>query len=71
VRVAVLLDGQPLNREERGGDVRIDSDGRSWVTIGEGRLYSLVHARQGGYGTHTLTLVVEGKGLEAYTFTFG
>ncbi len=71
VNMEVFLDGKPLTTEEAGEDIRIDQDQRSWVSIGEGRLYSLVHDRPGGYGKHTLTLVIEKKGLEAYTFTFG
>ncbi len=70
LKVQVFLDDQPLTQENAGKDIQIDSTGSSFVVIEEGRLYSLVNDRR-GYGQHTLTLVVDEKGLEAYTFTFG
>lgn len=71
VEVEVLLDGRPLPPENAGLDVRIDERGRSLVSVGESRLYSLVYDRLEGYGEHTLTLLIGGGGFEAYTFTFG
>jgi hypothetical protein len=38
--------------------------------VGEERLYRLVDDRA-GYGTHTVTVIVDRPGLEVYTFTFG
>ena len=71
VQLEVLLDGAPLDSREAGQDIHFDSDNRSWLSVGEGRLYSLIHNRREGYGKHSLTIKVSGKGLEAYTFTFG
>jgi len=71
VQVEVRLDGHPLEFETAGRDIAFDSTGRSWVTMGDGRLYSLVHDQRHGYGRHTLTLIIKTKGLEAYTFSFG
>ncbi|HEX9758850.1 MAG TPA: redoxin domain-containing protein [Nitrospiria bacterium] len=71
VLVEVLLDDEPLDPQEAGEDIHFDSENRSWLSVGEGRLYSLIHNRRDGYGKHTLTIKVDRKGLEAYTFTFG
>jgi thiol-disulfide isomerase/thioredoxin len=70
VLVEVLLDGRPLADEELGADAVRDDRGRAVVRVSEARLYRLINDRA-GYGTHTLTLVFEQPGLEAYTFTFG
>ncbi len=69
VELEVLLDGKPLRKEEAGRDVRITRAGRSVARIDEARLYRLV--ADSDYRTRTLTLIVRGRGLEAYTFTFG
>jgi cytochrome c biogenesis protein CcdA/thiol-disulfide isomerase/thioredoxin len=65
VTVTVLRDGVPIPADVRGDDV--DANGQ--VHIRDSRLYSLV--KEKGAGTHTLELKVSGKGLQAYTFTFG
>lgn len=70
VDVEVLLDGRPLHPDELGADVVRDARGRAMVRVGEGRLYRLIHRRE-GYGSHTVTLVFDRPGLAAYTFTFG
>ncbi len=70
VEVEVLLDGRPLDPGSEGDDVIRDGRGRAVVRVGEARLYRLIN-RQAGYGTHTVTLVFDRPGVEAYTFTFG
>ena len=70
VEVVLLLDGRPLTRSNAGRDIRFGPGGRSFAVIQEERLYSLVDD-QSGYGLHTLTLLLGGVGVEAYTFTFG
>ena len=64
VTVTVLRDGVPVG-SFKGNDV--DANGN--VTIEGSRLYSLVNETTPG--THTLELIVNGGGLDAYTFTFG
>jgi len=51
--------------------LKIILDGQSdgTVTIGANQLYTIVQGAS--YGTHTLQLIVQNPGLEAYTFTFG
>jgi cytochrome c biogenesis protein CcdA/thiol-disulfide isomerase/thioredoxin len=65
VKLKVLRDGKPLPAAERGADV----DGSGEVTVQEDRLYQLVAGS--AYGEHTIELIIETPGLQAYTFTFG
>ncbi len=64
VKITVLLDGKPIS-VGRGADVAADGT----VTIQENRLYKLVEGSD--YGEHTLEIIVNSPGLQAYTFTFG
>jgi thiol-disulfide isomerase/thioredoxin len=63
--VDVMQDGAPVSAADAGSDVH---DGK--VTISANKLYNLVNNADGD-GTHTLELIVESPGLQAYTFTFG
>ncbi len=63
--VDVMQDGQPLPNSAAGSDVH---NGK--VTISGSRLYDLVDNPAAG-GRHTLQLIIESAGLQAYTFTFG
>jgi hypothetical protein len=65
VTVEVLQDGQPISASAAGTDV---VDGK--VTITGSRLYNLV-SNPDGVGTHTLELIIDNPGLQAFTFTFG
>ncbi len=63
----VLRDGKPLG-SEAGGDV-VTRNGLSIVNVSDSRLYKLIEDQS--YGEHTLEIVVENPGLQAFTFTFG
>lgn len=63
--VDVMQDGAPVSAADSGSDVH---NGK--VVISGNRLYNLVSNANGG-GVHTLELIVETPGLQAYTFTFG
>jgi thiol-disulfide isomerase/thioredoxin len=63
--VDVMQDGQPISAAAAGSDVH---NGK--LTISSNRLYNIVKNANGG-GEHTLQLIVETPGLQAYTFTFG
>lgn len=65
VRMQILIDGKPVGAAA-GADV--DADG--YVTVSEDRLYHLVD-EPAGYGQHTLEIIIESPGVDAYTFTFG
>jgi cytochrome c biogenesis protein CcdA/thiol-disulfide isomerase/thioredoxin len=63
--VDVTRDGQPV-----GSFAGADVDSKtSTVTISGQRLYKLVHDTTPG--AHTIKLLIHGKGVHAYTFTFG
>ncbi len=64
VRMKILIDGAPVGAAA-GADV--DADG--FVTVSEDRLYHLVD--EPNYGVHTLEIIIESPGVDAYTFTFG
>jgi thiol-disulfide isomerase/thioredoxin len=64
VTITVLRDGQPLTTD-KGADV----DANSQVQIGQARLYTLI--QQPDAEQHTLTVIVHGTGLNAFTLTFG
>ncbi len=65
VTVEVMQDGVPISAADAGSDV---VNGK--VTITSSRLYNLV-SNHDGSGVHTLELIVDSPGLEAFTFTFG
>ncbi len=65
VTLQVLQDGQPIPAADAGSDVH-----NGTVTISSSRLYNLVNNADGG-GDHTLELIVNSPGLQAFTFTFG
>ncbi len=69
VRVKVLNGGEPLTKEMAGEDI-IFENGQSYVNISDERLYSLVRSTK-GISVNQLELLIESKGLQAYTFTFG
>ncbi|MDE1925341.1 MAG: redoxin family protein [Patescibacteria group bacterium] len=64
VKITILLDGKPIGAD-RGADVAADGT----AIIQENRLYKLVESSN--YGDHTLEIIVNNPGLQAYTFTFG
>jgi thiol-disulfide isomerase/thioredoxin len=63
--VDVLQDGKPISAADSGSDVH---NGK--IVISANKLYNLVSNADGG-GVHTLQLIVETPGLQAFTFTFG
>ena len=64
--IRVLQDGKPLGAEA-GADVA--KDGSSTAHIKEPRLYKLI--QDSTYGEHTIEIIIEKPGLNAFTFTFG
>ena len=64
VTITVLRDGKPLTTD-KGADVNAQSE----VQIAQPRLYTLI--QQPDAEQHTLTIIVHGTGLNAFTFTFG
>lgn len=66
--IRIFRDGKPLGNEA-AGDVVMRND-LSIVNVSEPHLYKLIED-PAGYGEHTLEIVVENPGLDAFTFTFG
>ncbi len=69
VEAEVTLDGKPVPAEFRGEDV-VERDGRTYLRIGEHRLYRIIDAR-GTVGEHELRIRYLAPGVSAYAFTFG
>ncbi|PIS05263.1 MAG: thiol-disulfide isomerase [Candidatus Buchananbacteria bacterium CG10_big_fil_rev_8_21_14_0_10_42_9] len=65
----VLIDGRPLNQSELGDDVVIQN-GKSITTIQPSQLYNFINTGD-EYEEHTLELIFQSSGAEAFAFTFG
>jgi thiol-disulfide isomerase/thioredoxin len=66
--VEVLQDGLPLSAENRGEDIRLSPDGKSFVTVDEPRLYAVVRNRE--HFEHMLKLTTRGTGTSLYSIAF-
>lgn len=67
-KVYIEQDRKPLTDEDKGDDITIESDGRTYVLIEEPRMYALV--KNQGVGRHTLRLTTTSNSFAAYAFTF-
>lgn len=68
-RVYIKQDGKYLTAANKGADVTIDSQGRSYFEVREPRMYYLVQNPQ--FGSHTVDLFPAADGLMVDSFTFG
>ena len=68
-KVLLTLDGEYLTEANKGEDVVIEEDGRSFLHVEEPRLYSVVIAPS--YGTYKLKLSSDSPHFALYAFTFG
>lgn len=64
VRIKILIDRKTPG-EAKGEDINPEG----FLTIKEDRLYNLIRGKD--YGEHTLEIIIESPGLQAFTFTFG
>ncbi len=67
----VKKDGQFLTDKDKGKNVQLDSQGRSYVEISEPKLYNLVWEPKGVFGTHEIQLIPDSDSFSIYAFTFG
>lgn len=67
-QVFVHLDDRYLTRDNRGDDISIDEEGRSFFLVKEPKLYSIVKDRD--YGEHKLKLSCRSNGLALFSFSF-
>ncbi|MGR3309762.1 MAG: redoxin family protein [Candidatus Brocadiales bacterium] len=69
IKVFITQDGKPLNEENKGRDVVIDTDSRSYVLVASPKMYNLIKTKE--FGSHVLRLYTNSDGLSLYAFTFG
>ena len=65
----IKQDGNYLTTANKGSDVKIDAQGRSFLEIREPRLYYLVQNPE--FGSHQVELFPAADGLMINSFTFG
>jgi thiol-disulfide isomerase/thioredoxin len=68
-RLYIQQDGRNLTAENKGVDIEIDSEGRSYLEVREPRMYYLV--QNPSFGKHTVSLYPTEPGLTINSFTFG
>ncbi len=68
-KVLVTLDDKPLTEDNRGEDVVIEDDGRSFLVVDQPRLYAVVEAPE--YGEYSLKLSSNSTDFAMFAFTFG
>ncbi|HUI40791.1 MAG TPA: redoxin domain-containing protein [Terriglobia bacterium] len=68
-RIYVTQDGKPLTAADKGVDVQIDAQGRSYVEVRQARLYYLV--QNPAFGSHSVDLFPTAQGLALNMFSFG
>ena len=68
-KVLVKLDGEYLNEFNKGEDVVIEDDGKSYLIVDKPRLYAVVEAPE--YGTYDLELSSNSSDFSLFAFTFG
>lgn len=68
-RSLVTMDGQALTASNKGDDVVVDSDGKSYLVAREPRLYNVVKDQE--MVTHDLKIYADSEAFSAYAFTFG
>ena len=68
-KVLVTVDGEPLSELNRGEDVVIEEDGRSFLHVEEPRMYSIVQMPI--YGTYNLKLSSNSPHFAIFAYTFG
>lgn len=68
-RLYIQQDGRWLTKANKGVDVSIDGQGRSYIDIAVPRMYYLVANPQ--FGSHKVTLLPTAPGLMVDSFTFG
>jgi Thioredoxin like C-terminal domain len=68
-RLYIKQDGKDLTAQGKGVDVRIDSDGHSYMDVREPRMYYLV--QNPAFESHTVELFPTAPRLTVNSFTFG
>ena len=67
--VVITLDGQPVEMEAWGADLRINGEGMTVIRVDEPRMYGLLELP--AYGGHELKLSSNSQDFNVFAFTFG
>jgi len=67
-RVYVTRDGKPLPAGNRGVDVRVDDQGRTYMDVVEGRMYYVVQGEDALEHELRLSPVLPGVAINSFTF---
>lgn len=67
-QVFVQQDESYLRKENKGDDINIDEEGRSYFLVSEPKLYSVVKNRD--FGEHKLKLMTRSNGFALYSISF-
>ena len=68
-KVLVTMDGEYLNEFNKGQDVVIEGDGRSFLHVDKSRMYRVIEAPR--YGTYEVKLSSNSSNFVVFAFTFG
>ena len=68
-KVLVTLDGQYLDESNKGEDVTIEEDKRSYLVLDSPRMHNVVILP--AFGVHELKLSANDTNFEVFAFTFG
>ena len=68
-KVYITQDGRNVAPEDRGDDVQVEADGRTFLLINEPRMYNII--RNKIFGSHELQLASMSGEFEIYAYTFG
>ena len=68
-RLYIQQDGKYLTATDKGVDLQIDSEGRSYIDVRESRMYYLV--ANPSFGAHSVSLIPTARGLTVNSFSFG
>jgi hypothetical protein len=66
--VEVMQDEEYLAEQERGEDLQLNSDGRTYLHVDEPKLYGVVKNRE--HGSHVLRLAFKGGRVEVFALSF-
>lgn len=67
-RVLVQQDGKWLRKNNRGRDVTVDKDGKTYVTIDRFRMFNII--KNSEFGEHAVRLSTKTAGLQLFCFSF-
>jgi thiol-disulfide isomerase/thioredoxin len=67
-QVFVQQDDHFLDNENRGDDVLVDDEGRSYLLVTDAKLFNIVKNKE--FGEHTLRLVTRSSGFALYSVSF-